>query len=290
MAAPPLVQLARPLAESPRLTTRELPDRLPAERLRADGEQNRKEEDAEGLAESGNRRPGDQRQPDRGGDTVGGSLTLAEVGRRFSAQRHRRSGPPRQPGTDDGQDAEGDRRDGHGYEQGGADVPAGLHRRLDRGGLRQRAGDAVAGDLTDQEREHPGDDETEADRSHRLTAATPSQVEGAAKEQDQKGGEDDRQFADRLGDLLRGRELLGIEDFQLARVFGQFRDQVPRHSHLFADLLDDGAELKGDFSFAGRDDGAAAVHHRQELLMGASVRLGPDRLYLRGRQGSFGYL
>src|SRR5215212_5026674 len=99
MAAPPVVQLPRPLAESPRLTARELPDRLPAQRLGADGEQDREEENAERPAESGDRRPGDQCQPDHGGDTVGGSLTLAEVGRRFSAQRYRRSARPRQQGT-----------------------------------------------------------------------------------------------------------------------------------------------------------------------------------------------
>src|SRR5215212_8517171 len=98
MAAPPVVQLPRPLAESPRLTARELPDRLPAQRLRANREQDGEEEDAERPAEGSDRRPGDQDQPDRGGGTVDGSRALAGVRRCFSAQRNRRSAPPCQPG------------------------------------------------------------------------------------------------------------------------------------------------------------------------------------------------
>src|SRR5215204_4453169 len=101
MAAPQVVKVPRPLAESPGLTVREFRHCLSAQRLRANGEQGSKEEDAEGLAERG-----DRCQPDRSGSSVGGSLTLAEVGRRFSAQRDRWSGPPCQPGAGDDQNAE----------------------------------------------------------------------------------------------------------------------------------------------------------------------------------------
>ena len=185
------------------------------------------------------------------GVDVGG--VRAQGRRDEPAGRAGRAGRRGEPAGDPEEHADDDHRGRDAGHQRGADRPGRFRRRLDAVFFDQLADDDSAGDLAGDDHREAGRDQADTAGEHGHPAALAREVDGEAEAEEGEQREDQRQALDRDDDVLRGLQLVGAQDRDLARVRRQLLGEVGADPDLVGEIGDEAAEVEADLAFFGRD-------------------------------------
>ena len=100
--------------------------------------------------------------------------------------------------------------------------------------------------------------------------------------------EDQREALDRDRDVLRGLQLVGVEDLDLSGIGRQLFGEAGADPDLVGEVGDQAAEVEADVAVFGRDRFFLFFEHFDQLFVGGPVGALPEALRGRGLEQLFG--